>query len=191
MALRYFCSMIVAQTLSYLQQGKIILYPTDTVWGIGGDATRVDVVERIYALKNRADAKALIGLVGSKEMLLQYINPIPTQVLPFLESDKPTTIIYNHPKGLAQNMLSGDQTVGLRLPKHSFLEELINAFGKAIISTSANMSGFPSPKSFGEIAPEILEAVDYIVPLEQEKISDKPSRIIKVSPEGAIEILRL
>jgi len=182
--------MIVAETLSYLKDGKIILYPTDTVWGIGGDATRPDVVKRIYALKKRADAKALIGLVGSKEMLQNYINPIPTQAFPYLESKEPTTIIYNQPKGLARNMLSEEKTVGLRLPNHSFLVELLLTFGKAIISTSANKSGHVTPKSFGEIDPEILEGVDYIVPLEQEKISSKPSRIIKVLPEGAIEILR-
>lgn len=182
--------MIVKQTLSFLEQGKIILYPTDTVWGIGGDATRPDVVQRIYALKKRADAKALIALVGSKEMLQDYINPIPPQVLPYLESEQPTTIIYNHPKGLANNMLSEEQTVGLRLPKHPFLTPLLAAFGKAIISTSANMSGYATPQSFAEIDPEILEGVDYVVPLEQEKISGKPSRIIKVSPEGSLEILR-
>lgn len=123
-------------------------------------------------------------------MLQTYINPIPPQVHPYLESKEPTTIIFNQPKGLASNMLSEEKTVGLRLPKHPFLTELLSAFGKAIISTSANKSGNITPKSFTEIDPEILEGVDYVVPLEQEKISRKPSRIIKVLPEGSLEILR-
>lgn len=182
--------MIVEETLSYLRQGKIIAYATDTVWGIGGDATRPEVVQRIYALKKRADAKALIGLVGSKKQLENYVFPIPSEVEPYLSGDRPTTVIYSNPKGLAPNMLSAEQTVALRIPKHPFLEEVLQKFGKAIISTSANISGFPTPSNFAEIAPEILEGVDYIVPLDQEKESGKPSRIIKVEPNGSLTILR-
>ena len=182
--------MVVQQTLSYLNQGKIILYPTDTVWGLGGDATRADVVQRIYELKKRYDAKALIGLVGSKEKLKQYVGPIPKEIEPYLESDRPTTVIYSNPKGLAKNMFSNEQTNALRIPKNPFLKELLDAFGKAIISTSANLSGFSTPKNFNEVSQEILDGVDYIVPLMQEKVCGNPSRIIKLENKNSITILR-
>lgn len=182
--------MVVQQTLSYLNQGKVILYPTDTVWGVGGDATRADVVQRIYELKKRNDAKALIGLVGSKEKLEHYVGPIPKEIEPYLESERPTTIIYSNPKGLAKNMLSNEQTIALRIPKNPFLEELLDAFGKAIISTSANLSGFSTPKNFNEVSQEILDGVDYIVPLMQEKDCGNPSRIIKIENKNSITILR-
>nr|AOE08499.1 translation factor Sua5 [uncultured bacterium] len=182
--------MVVQETLSYLNQGKIILYPTDTVWGVGGDATRADVVQRIYELKKRDDAKALIGLVGSKDKLEQYVGPIPKEIEPYLESDRPTTVIYSNPKGLAKNMFSNEQTIALRIPKNPFLEELLDAFGKAIISTSANLSRFSTPKKFNEVSQEILDGVDYIVPLMQEKNCGNPSRIIKLENKNSITILR-
>ena len=182
--------MVVQQTLSYLNQGKVILYPTDTVWGIGGDATRADVVQRIYKLKKRNDTKALVGLVGSKEKLEHYVGSIPKEIEAYLESERPTTIIFSNPKGLAKNMLSDEQTIALRIPKNPFLEELLDAFGKAIISTSANLSGFSTPKNFNEVSQEILDGVDYIVPLMQEKDCGNPSRIIKIENKNSITILR-
>ena len=180
---------MIETTVDALRQKKIILYPTDTVWGVGGDATDSKVVQKVYHLKQREDHKAMSILVASKEMLESYVESIPNQAASFLEGDRPTTVIYPKGVGLAHNLMGEDYSIGIRIPKHPFCQELIKQFGKPIISTSANISGKPTPLSFESIDTEILDGVDYIVPL-REKSSNQPSRVIKIDSKGEIHILR-
>lgn len=182
--------MEIINTLRTLSEGGLILYPTDTVWGIGGDATRADVVHKVFNLKNRADSKALICLVDSKTMLRQYVAAVPNKALELMRVTRPTTVIFNQAKGFAKNAVANDGSIAIRIPKHSFCLEIIRAFGKPILSTSANISGEPTPDCFSSIDPKILEGVDYIVPLQQQTIMAQSSRILKIKPDGAIQILR-
>lgn len=180
----------IEQTIQYLDEGKIILYPTDTVWGIGCDATDSDAVARIYQLKNRKESKSLVILVNSFEMLKKYVEEIPESVLEILQTAKqPTTIIFNHAINLANNTIATDGSIAIRIPKHTFCLELIENFGKPIVSTSANISGEGTPKSFSEISQSILDDVDYVVNLDREKITDKSSTILKINNDE-IEVIR-
>jgi len=182
---------IINKSLEILCNGKTILYPTDTVWGIGCDATDDKAVEKIYKLKQRSESKSLIILVNSWEMLLNYVDMIPEKVSCILTgSSKPTTVIYNNPKGLAGNVIANDNTVAIRIVNNGFAHELIQQFGKPIVSTSANISGEPNPKSFEEINPSLLDSVDYIVNLPLENKSGIASQIVKVHNDGKIEFLR-
>ena len=182
---------MIDKVLTALENKQTILYPTDTVWGIGGDATSKQVVEKIYALKQRADHKALIVLVKDIEMLSKYVQEIPEQVFAFLEEERPTTVVY--PKGIqmATNLLGEDGSIGIRIPKHPFCQELLASFDKPIISTSANVSGNETPKNFDSIDSKILEGVDYIVHLQQETKPNPPSRVIKIVTNGEVNILRV
>ncbi|MDC1030884.1 L-threonylcarbamoyladenylate synthase [Flavobacteriaceae bacterium] len=181
---------MIDKVLTALENKQTILYPTDTVWGIGGDATSKQVVEKIYALKQRADHKALIVLVKDIEMLSKYVQEIPEQVFAFLEEERPTTVVY--PKGIqmATNLLGEDGSIGIRIPKHPFCQELLSSFDKPIISTSANVSGNETPKNFDSIDSKILEGVDYIVPLQKVTNHSQPSRVIKINVDGTVQILR-
>ena len=181
---------MIEETVAVLHQKKIILYPTDTVWGIGGDATDFEVVKKIYTLKRREDHKALIVLVNSKKMLESYVQSIPDQAFSFINSKRPTTFIYPKGIGFATNLLGADSSIGIRIAKNSFCQDLIAGFGKPIVSTSANISGRTTPKSFASIANEILDGVDYIVPLRKEINSEQPSRVVKIDSKGKIQILR-
>ena len=173
-----------------LSLGKTILYPTDTVWGLGCDATNIDAVAKIFELKNRVESKSLVVLVSSIEMLGFYVDKVPQKAIDIITSTKkPTTIIYSNPKGLAFNAIASDNTIAIRIPSHHYCLDLINKFGKPIISTSANISGEPTPKSFSEISLPILEGVDYVVNLEQEKITNKSSTILKLVGDD-IEVIR-
>ena len=170
--------------------GKTILYPTDTVWGLGCDATNIDAVAKIFKLKNRVESKSLVVLVSSMEMLRTYVDTVPQKAIDIIsKTKKPTTIIYSNPKGLAANAIALDNTIAIRIPSHDYCLEIINKLGKPIISTSANISGESTPKSFSEISLPILEGVDYVVNLEQEKITNKSSTILKLVG-NAIEVIR-
>tara|TARA_B100000809_G_scaffold43630_1_gene37854 strand:- start:21585 stop:22133 length:549 start_codon:yes stop_codon:yes gene_type:complete len=170
---------------------QIILYPTDTVWGIGCDATSEVAVNKIFKIKNRVESKSLIILVNSLEMLKEYITVIPDSVLNILTTaTKPTTIIYENPKGLAKNVVASDNTVAIRIVKHDFCEKIIQQLGKPIVSTSANISGEPTPKSFSEISQEILDSVDYVVALEQNKKNNTSSRILRITGKNKVEVIR-
>lgn len=182
--------MVVEETVAALRENKVILYPTDTVWGIGGDATAPDVVKKIYTLKNREDHKALIVLVNSIEMLKSYVGVIPEKAFSYINCESPTTLIYPKGIGFASNLLGPDLSIGIRIPNDPFCKKLIASFGKPLISTSANISGSPTPESFADISTEILDGVDYIVPLRKETNSKKPSRVIKIDSKGEIHILR-
>ena len=182
---------MIKQALHALQNKQIILYPTDTVWGIGGDATSVEVVEKIYQLKQRTDHKSLIALVKNIQMLTSYVDEIPETAIPYLKEIRPTTLIYTKGINLAPNLMGSDGSIGLRIPRHNFCQELLEAFGKPIISTSANISGSETPKNFSGIATKILEGVDYIVHLQQETKPNQPSRVIKIETNGEVNILRV
>ncbi len=169
------------EIIDILKTGKTILYPTDTVWGIGCDATNFEAVQKIYQLKNREESKSLIILVDSVEMLKKYVHAVSETVLNILKiTEKPTTIIYPNPKNLAKNTIASDNTIAIRIPKDDFCLQLIKAFGKPIVSTSANVSGEPTPKTFSEISTAILQSVDYVVALHQDKTTEKSSTILKV-----------
>jgi len=183
--------MLFKDIILSLKQSKTILYPTDTVWGIGCDATNFDAVFKVYQIKKREVSKSLVVLVNSFEMLQNYVNDIPDLVGYILSrTEKPTTVIYNNPKNLAKNVIATDNTVAIRIVKDKFCQKLIQEFGKPIVSTSANSSGKPTPKSFKEIEPSILESVDYVVDLYQEKKCGEPSTILKVETDGCVTIIR-
>jgi len=181
---------ILNQSIEALLNSQVILYPTDTVWGLGCDATNIDAVAKIFKLKNRIETKSLVVLVSSIEMLRTYVDAVPQKAIDIISTTKnPTTIIYNNPKGLAANAIALDNTIAIRIPTHNYCLEVINKLGKPIISTSANTSGESTPKSFSEISLPILEGVDYVVNLEQDKITDKSSTILKLVGND-IEVIR-
>lgn len=168
-----------------------ILYPTDTVWGIGCDATSKEAVQKVFDIKQRAESKSLIILVDGIEMLQEYVSDIPEKVIELLENtEKPTTIIYKNPRGLATNVIAEDNTVAVRIVKHAFCEQLIARFGKPIVSTSANVSGDETPVSFEKISTSILNSVDYIVNLQVENESTNSSTILRLLDTGDFEVLR-
>ncbi|MFL2621491.1 MAG: L-threonylcarbamoyladenylate synthase [Flavobacteriaceae bacterium] len=174
-----------------LLNGFTILYPTDTVWGIGCDATNHEAVKKVYKIKNRSDSKALICLVSDVEMLKHYVEYIPDaayQIIKF--SEKPTTIIYDKPKNISENLISDDNTIGFRITNNDFCKKLITKINKPIVSTSANVSGNPTPNSFKEIETDILKGVDYIVNLDLERKCTTPSTIIKLGNNGEVKIIR-
>lgn len=178
--------------LKTLAEGGIILYPTDTVWGLGCDATSRESVERIFRIKKRMDSKSLIILVNGFQMLERYVSNIPDAAVTILDvSDKPITIIYPGGKNLAPGVCSEDGSVGIRICTDSFCNELITRFRKPVISTSANLSESPSPAIFSEIEEPIIVSADYVVKHRQRDINRKtPSSIIKVDDNGVIKIIR-
>lgn len=181
----------ITKALTVVKNGGIILYPTDTVWGIGCDATNYDAVKRIYKLKKRQDSKALICLVNNYSMLERHVDNVPNMAYTILDiAIKPTTIIYDAPAGVAENLIADDNTLAIRVIKNKFCEKLIKYFKKPLVSTSANISGTPTPKSFKEISEEILKGVDYVVNLPIEKSKAQPSTIIKLSNAGMVKIIR-
>ncbi|MCW1954161.1 MAG: L-threonylcarbamoyladenylate synthase [Flavobacteriia bacterium] len=174
-----------------LEAGGLILYPTDTVWGIGCDATNPEAVAKVYALKQRADSKALICLVSNVAMLERHVSMVPDAAYDIIDlSTKPTTIIYDAPKGVASNLVAPDQSLAIRVASDKFCQYLIQNFKRPIVSTSANLAGAPTPKNFQEISPDILKGVDYIVPLEPENNNNPPSTIIKLSNSGLVKVIR-
>ena len=176
----------------YKRQGGVILYPTDTIWGIGCDATNEDAVRRVYEIKQRQDSKAMLVLVDSSVKVDFYVRDVPEVAWDLIElADKPLTIIYSGARNLAANLLAEDGSVGIRVTNEDFSKRLCQQFRKAIVSTSANISGQPSPKNFSEISEEVKSAVDYIVGYRQEEMSNpKPSSIIKLDKGGVIKIIR-
>jgi len=177
--------------LNVLRKGGLILYPTDTVWGIGCDATNYEAVEKIFQLKQRAETKSMICLVSDLKMLNLYIQDIPKAAYDILKyAIKPTTIIYDKPIRVTENLIVNNNTLAIRIVKDGFCNELIRKFKKPIVSTSANISGKPTPKSFKEISQEIIKGVDYVVNLPNEKKAVKPSSIIKLSNDGKVIVIR-
>ncbi|PID70905.1 MAG: threonylcarbamoyl-AMP synthase [Flavobacteriales bacterium] len=180
-----------SETLQNLIDRKVILYPTDTVWGLGCDATSEEAVSKIYKIKKRSESKSLVILVDGLAKLKKIVKHIPEKALEILnDSKRPTTIIYNNPQKLAKNVIAKDNTVAIRIVQDEFCQQLIAQFGKPIVSTSANVSGNPTPQSFKEIDNSILDAVDYVVNLHQDKICSTPSRIIKINDTGNVDVIR-
>ena len=175
-----------------MREGGVILYPTDTIWGIGCDATNEDAVRRVYEIKQRQDSKAMLVLVDSSVKVEFYVRDVPEVAWDLIDlADKPLTIIYSGARNLAANLLAEDGSVGIRVTNEDFSKRLCQQFRKAIVSTSANISGQPSPKNFSEISEEVKSAVDYIVGYRQEEMSNpKPSSIIKLDKGGVIKIIR-
>jgi L-threonylcarbamoyladenylate synthase len=178
------------KSLTILKEGKNILYPTDTVWGIGCDATNENAVAKIFKIKNRRESKSLIILVDSLKMLQDVIPKIPKEAVNYIsKSSKPTSIIYKNPIGIAKNCIAIDNTVAIRIVNDVFCKELIKQFGKPIVSTSANTSGSPTPTRFDEIEKTIVKQVDFVVKLKMKDLMNKPSRIISFAKEKA-QIIR-
>jgi len=182
----------VNKAFEVLKNGGLILYPTDTIWGIGCDATNKEAVEKIFKLKGRSEEKSLIVLIDSPNKLPSYVNEIPEVAYDLIEyAENPMTIIYSNAKNLAKNAIANDGSIGIRIVKHTFCEQLLQRFRKPIISTSANLSGQPSPSCFNEISEEIKEGVDYVVNLEQDDTSIKKASIImKLEPGGLFSFIR-
>lgn len=182
----------IKKACEVMEKGGLILYPTDTIWGIGCDATNEEAVKRVYEIKNRIDSKALIILVDKPAKVDFYVREVPEIAWDLIEvSDKPLTIVYPHARNLAPNVLAQDGSVGIRITREEFSRKLCERFRKAIVSTSANISGQPSPACFAEISDEIKQAVDYIVTYRQEDpTKPAPSSVIVIGDGGVIKILR-
>ena len=182
----------IKKACEVLQKGGVILYPTDTVWGIGCDATNEEAVKRVYEIKRRADSKAMLVLVDSDVKVDFYVKDVPEVAWDLIQyATKPLTVIYDNARNLAPNLISEDGSVGIRVTSEEFSKQLCFRFRKAIVSTSANISGQPAPASFGEIQDEIKQAVDYIVEYRQdEPAGAKPSSILKLGKGGVIKIIR-
>ena len=178
--------------LRVLESGGLILYPTDTIWGIGCDATSEAAVEKIFTLKKRIETKALIVLIADERSLLQYVASPHIEVFDYIQGvSKPTTIIYENAIGLASNLLAEDGSVGIRICADEFCKHLIKRFRKPIVSTSANVSGFPPPKVFSDIDIAVKEGVDYVVHYRQDDtIPAEPSAVVKCNKDGRFTILR-
>lgn len=175
-----------------MQAGGIILYPTDTIWGIGCDATNEEATRRVYELKKRVDNKAMLVLIDSQAKLNGYVKEVPDIAWDLIEvADKPLTIIYPQAKNLASNLLGEDGSVGIRITNEEFSRKLCERFRKPLVSTSANISGQPSAANFSEISEEIKNGVDYIVNYRQDdKTKAKPSGILKLSVKGEVVVIR-
>ncbi|MCQ2218339.1 MAG: threonylcarbamoyl-AMP synthase [Paludibacteraceae bacterium] len=182
----------IKNAIKVMKAGGIILYPTDTIWGLGCDATNEAAVKKIFDLKKREDSKAMLVLTDSAAKVERLVGEVPSVVWDLVEvSDKPLTIIYPGGKNMAPNLIAEDGSVGIRITNETFSKELCFQFRMPIVSTSANISGDPSPSNFAEISDDIKNAVDYIVKYRQsDNTKAKPSSIIKVESNGVIKIIR-
>ena len=186
----------IRQAVEVMRKGGVILYPTDTVWGIGCDATNAEAVRRVYEIKQRDDSKALICLVDSDARMQRYIRNVPDVAWQLIDSlqdadAKPTTLILDGAVNLADNLIAEDGSIGIRITNEPFSKELCYRFQKAIVSTSANISGEPAAQNYCDIDPRILEAVDYVCwSRRQEHKSHTPSSIIRLKENGEVTIIR-
>ncbi len=182
----------IAKAMEVLKSGGIILYPTDTIWGIGCDATNEQAVKKVQELKGRIASKSLIILLDNENKLAGYVREVPEIAYDLIEyAEKPLTIIYSGAKNLAPNIINEDGSIGIRIVKHPFCEQLLQRFRLPIVSTSANTSGHPAPKNFTEIEEDILNGVDYVVDWEQDDLAEKtPSTIMKLEPDGRFSFIR-
>ncbi len=199
---------IYSESVETLRKGGLLLYPTDTVWGLGCDATDPEAVARVYALKRRSDSKSLVLLADGLDMIARYVKEIPEMAVQLVEvNDRPMTIIYpgavagvrpaegekplKDKRALAYNTVAEDGSVGIRIPMSDFCRELVRRFGRPVVSTSANISGMPAPRGFGDIPDEIKSGVDYIVEPSLEKgATGQSSSIIRIGLDATVEIIR-
>ena len=182
----------IKRAVEVMRQGGVILYPTDTVWGIGCDATNAEAVKKVYAIKQRDDSKALICLVDSDARLQRYVRDVPDVAWQLIDCcDRPTTLILDGAVNLAPNLIADDGSIGIRITQELFSKELCYRFQKAIVSTSANISGEPAAQNYRDIDPRIIEAVDYVCwSRRQEHQPHTPSSIIKLGRGGEVTIIR-
>lgn len=182
----------VKKAFEVIQQGGIILYPTDTIWGIGCDATNTEAIEKIYKLKQRAQEKSMIILLDTDAKLESYIRDVPAIAYDLIEfAENPLTLVMPNAKNISPALISPDGSVAVRVTGHPFCQQLIQRLRKPLVSTSANISGQPSPQNFSQIAPEIIEGVDYVVDIDQHDLSvKKPSTIMRIDPTGLFEFIR-
>ena len=180
----------IKNALNVLNDGGIILYHTDTIWGIGCDATNDKAVKRIYELKKRAKSKALIILIAEYAHMYKLLDKVSPNAYKYMHESKPTTVIFDNIKNISRNVLASDGSAAVRLVKDKFCENLILELGQPIVSTSANISGGENPKKFSDINMELINNVDYIVNLRHEEIMDTPSSIIKLYSNGKINKIR-
>ena len=182
----------VKKAFEIIQQGGIILYPTDTIWGIGCDATNTDAIKKIFALKQRPEAKSMIVLIDTENKLESYVSEVPNIAFDLIEfTENPLTLVMPGAKNISPALIAEDGSVGIRVSKHPFCQQLIQRLRKPLVSTSANISGQPSPQNFMQISPEIIEGVDYVVDLDQHDLSvKKPSTIMRLDPSGLFEFIR-
>jgi|TARA_B110000238_G_scaffold30809_1_gene31142 L-threonylcarbamoyladenylate synthase len=180
----------IERSYKTLKKGGIILYPTDTIWGIGCDATNKEAVKKIYSLKKRSKNKALIILIAEYTNLYKLIDKVSPNAHKEMNNEKPTTVIFNNVKNVSKEILAEDGSAAIRLANDNFCQRLIIKLGQPIVSTSANISGGPNPDIFSDINNELIENVDYIVNLRQDEIMNKPSSIIKINIDGSIKKFR-
>ncbi len=182
----------IKEAVEILRNGGVILYPTDTVWGIGCDATNEEAVRRVYEIKQRSDSKSMLVLLDNPVKLQSYVDEVPDIAWDLIDlTDKPLTVIYDGAKNLAPNLIAEDGSIGIRITNEEFSMKLCQQFRKPIVSTSANISGAPAPSIFKEVSDDVKNAVDYIVSFRQkDNQKEKPSGIIKISKSGTIEIIR-
>ncbi|HAL83891.1 MAG TPA: threonylcarbamoyl-AMP synthase [Mucilaginibacter sp.] len=182
----------VAKALKVIQEGGIILYPTDTIWGIGCDATNTEAVEKIYKLKQRDEAKSMIILLDTENKLESYIrevNPLAYDLIEYAEN--PLTLVMPGAKNISPALIGIDGSIGIRITKHPFCQQLLQRLRKPLVSTSANISGKPFPQYFSQIAPEIIDGVDYVVDIDQHDMEIKtPSTVMRLAPDGKFEFIR-
>ncbi|HHT23812.1 MAG TPA: threonylcarbamoyl-AMP synthase [Bacteroidales bacterium] len=183
----------VKKALEVLKQGGVILYPTDTIWGLGCDATNADAVRRIYKIKKRAETKSMLVLIDNAVKLQTYVSEVPEMAWDLIElTSKSLTIIYPGARNLAENLIPEDKTIGIRVTEEAFSKKLCERFRKPIVSTSANVSGEKSPLIFAEISEEIISQVDYVVNFRQnENIPAQASSIIKLGLGNVVEVIRM
>lgn len=182
----------IEAAVKILKEGKVMLYPTDTIWGLGCDATNAKAVEKIYKIKRRSENKSLITLIDSDERLKTYVKKVPEIAYDLIRNAaNPISIVYPGAQNLAKNVVGADKTVCIRVTSNEFCKEVVKRFGKALVSTSANISGQPAPLIFTQISEEIKKSVDHIVGLHQDELKlPKASTIIKLEADGKFEILR-
>ncbi|MDR1055172.1 MAG: threonylcarbamoyl-AMP synthase [Prevotellaceae bacterium] len=182
----------IQKAVEVLRKGGIILYPTDTIWGIGCDAANTIAIEKIYTLKKRTDSKSMLALVDNADRISHYVKKIPHIARDLIElSNKPLTIIYPDAVNLPDNLLAEDGSIGIRVVQHEFCQQLIFTLNRPLVSTSANVSGEKIPSTFAEISDEIINSVDYVIdPRFEEKVTHKPSSIIKLGISGEVKIIR-
>ena len=180
------------KALETLKSGGIILYPTDTIWGIGCDATNEEAVDKLFAIKQREKDKSMLILLDNSVKLQTYVEEVPEIAWDLIDvTDKPLTIIFEGAKNLATNLINSERTIGIRITTEDFSHELCKRFRKPIVSTSANITGKASPENFNQIDPEIIDVVDYVVEFRQEEVfKQTASSIIKLGANGSIEIIR-
>ena len=182
----------VAKALKVILDGGIILYPTDTIWGIGCDANNTEAIKKIFALKQRDEAKSMIILLDTENKLESYIQEVPAIAYDLIEyAENPLTLIMPGAKNISPALVASDGSVGIRIAKHDFCQQLIQRLRKPLVSTSANISGRPSPQTFDEVDQAIINGVDYVVNLEQHSTEKKkPSTIMRLNPDGQFEFIR-